>query len=108
MIYELRTYEAMPGKMKALLERFERHSVRLFRKHGMTPVGFWTPEIGDWTNQLVYLLAHQDLAARERSWAAFRTDPEWISARDESEKNGPLLVRLRSEILQPTAFSDLK
>ena len=108
MIYELRTYEPAPGKMQALLERFEAHSVRLFAKHGMTVIGFWTPVIGEWSNQLIYLLGYPTLAARELSWAAFQSDPEWLEVRANSEKDGPLVTRLRNQILKPTAFSPLK
>jgi hypothetical protein len=108
MIYELRVYEPAPGRMQRLQQRFADVSLRLFQKHGMTAIGFWTPEIGEWTNRLVYLLAHQDLAARERAWTAFRADPEWISARDASEKDGPLVHAIHSQILNPTSFSPLK
>ena len=108
MIYELRTYEAALGKMQALQDRFAAHTVRLFGKHGMTIVGFWTPMIGEWSNQLIYLLGYADLAAREQSWAGFLADPEWIRARADSEKDGPLVARLRNQILKPTAFSPLK
>lgn len=108
MLYELRTYEPHPGRMKALQERFAQHTLRLFAKHGMTAVGFWTPQIGEWNNQLVYLLGYPDLAARERSWTAFRADPEWQRALADSERDGPLVTRIRSVILEPTAFSPLQ
>lgn len=108
MVYELRVYEAVPGRMPALLERFRAHTVRLFQKHGMTVVGCWTPVIGGWTNQLTYLLSYPDLAARERAWAAFQADPEWQAARADSERDGPIVARLKSQILTPTAFSPLQ
>ena len=108
MIYELRTYEPCVGKMKALQARFEQHTLRFFQRHGIVAVGFWTPLIGEWNNQLIYLLSYGDLAARERAWAAFDADPEWHRAKAESEKDGPLVARLHSTILKPTAFSPLK
>ena len=108
MIYELRVYEPHPGKLQALHDRFARHTTRLFEKHGMTIVGFWTPAIGGWSNQLIYLLGHADLAARERAWAAFLADPEWVAAKTESEREGPLVARLRSEMLTPTPYSPLQ
>ena len=77
MIYEQRVYEALPGKMQALQRRFADHTIRLFEKHGMTVVGFWTNYIGGQSNQLIYMLGYQDLADRERAWAAFSADPEW-------------------------------
>ena len=108
MIHELRIYEAAPGKMQALQDRFAAHTVRLFEKHEMTVVGFWTPIVGEWSNQLIYLLGYPDLAARERSWAAFLADADWIRAKADSEKDGLLVTRLRNQLLKPTAFSPLK
>ena len=67
MIYEYRVYEAMPGKLPDLHRMFQDHSVRLFDRHGFTPVGFWTPEMGEYNNRLVYLLAFKDLEARQAS-----------------------------------------
>ena len=48
------------------------------------------------------------LAEREKKWAAFQTDPEWIAARDASEKDGPIVATLASSILQPTSFSSVR
>ena len=42
-VFEMRTYYANPGKMKALHERFRNHTNRLFVKHGMTLIGCWSP-----------------------------------------------------------------
>jgi hypothetical protein len=108
MIYELRIYEPHPGKLQALHDRFTRHTNRLFEKHRMTVVGYWTPMIGEWSNQLIYMLAFADLAAREKAWAAFQADPEWLAAKAESEREGPLVARLKNQILAPTAYSPLK
>lgn len=108
MIYELRIYEAMPGKMAALQQRFADHTVRLFEKHGMKVIGFWTNYVGGPSNQLIYMLAYEDLAERERCWAAFAADPEWQKAREESERDGPLTARIMSSFLRPTRFSPLQ
>ena len=72
------------------------------------PVGFWTTVIGDNTLNLHYMLAWQDLAERERVWPAFMSDPEWVKARTESEKNGPILAQATNPIHAPTAFSRMK
>jgi len=105
MIYELRVYEAVPGKLAALSVRFENHVAGLFVKHGMRVVGFWTTVVGEGSNEFTYLLAFENLADRETKWAAFQVDPEWHAARDESEKNGPLVARIRNQLLKPTAYS---
>jgi len=108
VIYEQRVYEALPGKMAALQDRFANHTIRLFEKHGMKVVGFWTNYIGGVSNQLIYMLGYENLAERERTWAAFSADPEWQQARAESERDGPLVARTSNVILRPTRFSPMQ
>jgi hypothetical protein len=108
MIYELRIYHAMPGKLKALSKRFETTTVRFWDKHGIRPVGFWTPAISNNSNDLYYLLAWENLGERETKWNAFQNDPDWIQARAESEQDGVLYSHITNVILTPTSFSELK
>jgi hypothetical protein len=78
--FELRTYTVRaegPGSIDLLHERFRQHTNRLFRKHGMTIVGFWQPLNSGMDRTLIYLLAYKDGAARDAAWAGFRADPEW-------------------------------
>ena len=108
MIYELRIYQCIPGKLPALLKRFESKTLDIWKKHGIRPTGFWTVLIGDGNNDLHYLLAWESLAEREKKWGAFMSDPAWISARSDSERDGPIVANINSMILQPTAFSSVK
>ncbi|HEV7718239.1 MAG TPA: NIPSNAP family protein [Arsenicitalea sp.] len=108
MIYELRIYKAMPGRMPDLLNRFQAHTLRIWEKHGIRQAGFWTTLVGDSNLDLTYLLAWESMAERERNWTAFASDPEWISARNESEKNGLLVANVANSFLQPTAFSSVR
>jgi len=108
MIHELRIYRTLPGRMPALLKRFETATLRIWEKHGIKQVGFWTTLIGESNNDLTYLLAWDSLADRETRWAAFLADPEWAAARTESEKDGPIVANVASSILQPTAFSSVR
>jgi hypothetical protein len=108
MIHELRIYHAMPGKLPALLKRFETVTVRLFEKHGIKQVGFWTVAIGESNQDLLYILQWESLADREKKFASFQADPEWIEARRKSEENGPLLFSFSNSILAPTSFSALR
>ena len=105
MIYELRVYSCIPGKLPALLKRFDNHALKIWAKHGIKQAGFWTVLVGDGSNDLHYLLAWQSLAEREQKWNAFQADPEWHQARDASEKDGPLIANIKSTFLRPTAFS---
>ena len=107
MIYELRVYRCLPNRMPALLKRFESAALRLWDRHGVRQAGVWTTMIGGSPSELTYLLAWESLAERERKWAAFTGDPEWIAARTESEKDRPIVANVVSSILQPTAFSSV-
>jgi hypothetical protein len=108
MIYEQRIYSCIPGRLPALLKRFETTTLGIWQKHGIKPAGFWTVLIGDGNNDLHYLLAWESLAERERIWTAFQSDQAWITARAESERDGPIIANIKSAFLQPTAFSAMK
>lgn len=108
MIYELRTYWAASGKSEALHQRFRSLTLRVFDKHQMQVVGFWTPETASETSgDLVYLLAFPDSQAMESSWTAFRADPEWVQGKAASEVDGPLTSRVASQVLLPTDYSPI-
>ena len=107
MIYEYRVYEAMPGKLPALNARFREVTIRLFEKHGLKVVGFWETVVGT-SNQLHYMLSFQNLGDRERAWAAFGSDTEWLAARAASEKDGPLVARVQNSIWRPTDYSPMQ
>jgi hypothetical protein len=107
--YELRIYTTNPGKLEALHARFRDHTNRIFVKHGMELVGYWTPAEGpERENTLIYILAYPSREAREAAWKAFRDDPEWIKAKEESEKDGVLVQKVESKFMNPTDYSPLK
>ncbi len=108
MIYELRVYHAMPGKLNALVDRFRKTTVPIWKRHDIRPVGFWTVDIGENTNDLFYMLQWDDVAHRERATASFQADKEWITARDQSEAAGPLISGVTRTLLRPTDFSGLR
>jgi hypothetical protein len=108
-VFELRTYHAVPGKLKALHARFRDHTNKLFEKHGMTVIGFWNPVDPEKAEQtLIYLLAFPSKEAAAKSWQAFRDDPEWKAVREASEKDGKLVEKVESVYLNPTDYSPLK
>lgn len=106
LTYELRTYTTVPGRLPALHARFRDHTMALFAKHGMKNVVYLTPQGED--NKLVYLLAHESKAAAEKSFAAFRMDPEWNKAREASEKDGKIVEKVESVFFAPTDYSPMK
>ena len=108
MIHELRVYHAAPGKLPALLNRFDTITLKIWERFGIRQAGFWTVYLGDNNHDLYYLLEWESLAEREAKWDKFQTDPEWLEKRAKTEADGPLLTHLSSSILQPTSFSAVK
>lgn len=108
MLHELRVYHCAPGKLEALHRRFETITLPMWEKHGIRQAGFWTVAIGGSNHDLYYLLEWENLAERERRWTAFATDPEWLAARAETEREGPLITYLENSILQPTRYSKVR
>lgn len=105
-LYELRVYTTHPGKLPDLLKRFREHTTKLFEKHGMKNVAYWTPtDDPQKSNTLIYILAHPTREAATANWQSFREDPEWISARDQSEAAGKIVEKVDSTFMTPTDFS---
>ena len=108
MLYEMRVFLCIPGRLPALLKRFETKTLKIWEKHGIRQAGFFTTVVGESNQQLVYFLAWDSLAERERKWSAFMADQEWINARAETEKDGQIVERVINQILTPTVFSSVK
>lgn len=108
-VFELRIYYAAPGKMDDLNARFRDHTCKLFEKHGMTLIGFWTEtNPKDKVEKLIYVLGYPSKEAADKSWKAFRDDPVWNKAREASEKNGKLVDKVESYYMKPTDYSAIK
>jgi hypothetical protein len=108
MIYELRVYHCVPGRLPALLKRFETITLGIWERHGIRQAGFWTVLIGESNQDLHYLVQWESLAERERKWNAFMADAEWLAKRAETERDGPIVASISNSFLQPTAFSSVK
>jgi NIPSNAP protein len=108
MIYEMRVYHAVPGRLPDLLKRFENHTLKIWEKHGIKQAGFFTTLIGENNQQLIYFLQWESLADRERKWGGFMVDQEWLGVRAETEKNGQIVAKVINQMLAPTVFSSVK
>lgn len=106
-IYELRVYHTNEGKLDALHKRFREHTMELFRKHGMTNVGYFVPmpDQPGHADTLVYLLSFPSREAADASWKAFGADEEWKRVKAESEKDGVLVKKVERFFLDPTDYS---
>src|ERR1700752_5285964 len=102
--FEMRTYHAAPGKLDDLNARFRNHTMEIFKKHGMTNIGYWVP-VENTNNVLIYILAYPSREAREKSWKEFGADPEWQSVQKASEANGRIVMKADSVFMTATDFS---
>ena len=108
-VFEIRTYTAPPGKLEALKSRFRDHTIKVFNKHDMKSIGYLIPQDAPLKdNTLIYVLAHPSREDAKKNWAAFHADPEWVKAKAESEKDGPLRRRSSPVFADPTDFSPIK
>jgi len=105
MIYELRTYRIPEGKMPNILNRFETITFDIFKRHNIEVVGFW--EKSD-VNEIVYICKFDSVDAMKSAWDAFRADPDWVSAKAQTEANGPIVSEVISEVMTATSFSPIK
>lgn len=108
-VFEMRTYYAAPGKMEALHKRFKDHTCKLFEKHGMTLVGFWSPtDPKEAEQKMVYILAFPSREAADKAWQEFQDDPVWKDAKAASEKDGKLVDKVERVFLKATDYSPMK
>ena len=112
--FEMRTYHVAEGKLEDLHNRFRNHTGRLFKKHGIEAVGYWTvaaapgAAAGAPHDTLVFILAYPSRDERDKRWNAFANDPEWKKAAAESEKNGKLVAKVEQTFMNPTDYSPAK
>ena len=105
-VYELRVYHAAPGKLADLEARFRDHTIKIFDRHGIKSVAYWTPlDEPEKNNTLIYILQHPSREAAAANWKSFQDDPEWKSVKEKSEANGKLVDKIDSTFLALTDFS---
>jgi len=109
-LFELRTYESSSEKAhRAKVRMFdELGEIEIFRRVGLTPVFFGRTLVGPGIPSLVYMLVHANMAAREKSWDAFRTDPEWKKlAATPGYSDAEIVSNITTVFLRPAAYSQI-
>lgn len=108
-IFELRSYYCFPGRYPNIVARFRDHTIDLFKKDGMENIAYWgTIDKNQEQPHLVYIIAHESEEGAKKSWDTFRKDPEWIAAKDDSEKDGKIVEKVVSVMMEPLPFSRLQ
>jgi len=107
VIYELRIYHCYPGKLPDVVKRFREHTTKLFERHGLRNVVYWTAlDEPMKSSTLYYVLAHPSREAAAANWKAFQDDTEWQAVKAASEANGKLVEKIDSTFLELTDFSE--
>jgi hypothetical protein len=108
-VFEIRTYHCLPGRLDALNRRFREHTLKLFEKHGMTNVAYWTfQDSPAKENTLIYVISHASREQAKANWAAFIADPEWQKVAADSQKDGKIIEKIESVFVDATDYSPLK
>jgi hypothetical protein len=115
-VFEMRTYTCTKGNLDNLNSRFRDHTLKLFEKHGITNLCYFTYAKGlNKTGEdvtLLYLLAHKSEEAAKKSFDTFRMDPAWTNAKEASERKagGSLTEKdgVKSLFLKATDYSPTK
>jgi len=108
-VFEIRTYHCFPGRLDALHKRFREHTMKIFEKHGMTNVAYWTfQDSPAKENTLIYVISHASREQAAKNWDEFRNDPEWKAVAADSEKDGKIVEKVDSVFVDATDYSPLK
>jgi len=109
-LFELRTYESPSERAhRAKVRMFaEMGELDIFRKAGLTPVFFSRTAAGPRMPSLVYMLVHENMAAREKSWDNFRNDPDWKKLAATPGYTDPEIVsNITTIFLRPSSYSQI-
>jgi hypothetical protein len=106
-VFELRTYESHSRKFgKKKIEMFNTAEIDVFLKTGLHPVFFGESIVGPNLPNLVYMLAFEEMAQREKAWDVFGSSPEWKELRSRPEFAGTV-SNINVKILKPTGYSQI-
>lgn len=109
-MFELRMYES-PTEPANRMKRdmfISMGELEIFRKTGLTPVFFADMLIGPRQPNFVYMLTHENLAAREDHWKTFVSSPDWKKlAATPGYSDAEIVSNISTTFLRPAAASQL-
>ena len=108
--FELRVYHSPTRRqLAALNERFGGAEIPIFHRCGIFPILYTNGLSGESLPNLTYLTPFESLSAREKAWAAFGADPEWVKVRAESiEKSGQISAVMHISLWKASAYSPVR
>jgi hypothetical protein len=103
MLYELRIYHPMPGRLDDLVERIGAVMPPFFERHGFAPrLGQWVGVAGSPTPVFAWLLRWPSLERRMAAFAALGADEEWNAVRLRTNGPGEMVRRYDLRLLSPS------
>jgi NIPSNAP len=109
-LFELRTYESPSEKAHlAKVKMFsEMGEIEIFKRVGLTPVFFSRTLAGPHMPSIVYMLVHENMAGREKSWSNFSSDPEWQKLRaTPGYSDADIVSNITTIFLRPAGYSQI-
>jgi hypothetical protein len=109
-LFELRTYESHNERAHRLKVRMfaEMGEVDIFRRVGLAPVFFGSTIAGPRMPNLTYMLVHETMASRDKSWDAFRNDEAWKTLRSTpGYADAEIVSNITTVLLRPAAYSQI-
>ena len=109
-VFELRVYESTnTSTLARKIKMFDEGEIALFRKCGILPVFFGETIAGQNMPNLTYMVAFDDMAARDKAWQTFVNHPEWkqMSARPEYA-DADIVSNISNSVLRPLSFSPIR
>lgn len=109
-VFELRTYESNSTvSLRKKIGMFENGEIAIFRQHGLLPVFFGQTIVGPRMPNLTYMVAFDDLAAREKNWRAFATSAEWKKlSSTPGLSDAEVVSNISNTLLSPLPFSEIR
>jgi hypothetical protein len=108
-VFEMRIYHTLPGRLPALQANFRDHNIQFLKKHGITSIGYWTPQDSPASdNTLIFIVAHDSREAAAKNWKEFAEDPEWQKFAKASQVDGKIIDKVETTFMIPTDYSPIK
>lgn len=108
MIYELRVYHAVPGRMAELVTWMGRDIVPIITRLGFRLVAGWEGIDPGRENEMTYILAWESMEERDAGFKALNADPEFIATFTAIRANGKPTESITKTFLQPTDWSPMR
>jgi len=109
-LFEFRQYESHnSGTLKRKVKMFNDGEIAVFQRAGGQPVFFGETIVGPRQPNLTYMLSYDNLAGRDKVWAAFSADPEWQKLRaTPGLADFEVVSNITNFLVSPLPFSQIR